>query len=247
MNHLAFFSISNASLPAQKVGEFTGISIAFAALGRLTRGVTTGGATAGAAVCFILMLAGGFAAFWALFAVFALTWIATRVGYHRKQQIGAAEALAGRDALQVLANLGTAAACAVIYTRFPNSWLFAAMAAALAEPAADTISSEIGQAMGGTPRLITNWKGVDPGTNGAVTSIGSVAGMIAALVVAFVFLAFRDVGRFSFVVIAVSGIAGMIGDSILGATIEGRGPIGNNAVNFMSTVIAALIALLIVA
>ena len=121
------------------------------------------------------------------------------------------------------------------------------MAAALAEPAADTISSEIGQAMGGTPRLITNWKGVDPGTNGAVTSIGSVAGMIAALVVAFVFLAFRDVGRFSFVVIAVSGIAGMIGDSILGATIEGRGPVGNNAVNFMSTVIAALIALLIVA
>ena len=34
------------------------------------------------------------------------------------------------------------------------------MAAALAEAAADTVSSEMGQALGGTPRLITSWRKV---------------------------------------------------------------------------------------
>ena len=245
MNCLAVLSIASASLPAQKAGEFACISVAFAALGRLTRGVTTGGAIAGAVVCFALMLGGGFAAFGALFTVFALTWIATRVGYHRKQQIGAAEARAGRNALQVLANLGTAAACAIIYTRLPNPWLFAAMAAALAEPAADTVSSEIGQAMGGTPRLITNWREVAQGTNGAITTVGTAAGAFAAIVVAFVFWAFGDVGRSSFVVIAASGIAGTIADTVLGATVEGHGRLGNNAVNFISTLAAAVLAWLI--
>jgi uncharacterized membrane protein len=37
----------------------------------------------------------------------------------------------------------------------------------------------------------------------------------------------------------------MMADSVLGATIEGRGPVGNNAVNFISTIIAAASAVLL--
>jgi len=37
----------------------------------------------------------------------------------------------------------------------------------------------------------------------------------------------------------------MIADSVLGATFERRGSIGNNAVNFTSTAIAALLAFLV--
>src|SRR5581483_3676955 len=120
----------------------------------------------------------GLRGFAALFTVFAFTWLATRIGYARKQRLGTAEARAGRNALQVLANLGTAAVCALLYIHFPNPAIFVAMAAALAEATTDTVSSEIGQAMGGTPRLITTWQKVGRGTNGAITGIGTAAGAV---------------------------------------------------------------------
>jgi uncharacterized protein (TIGR00297 family) len=245
MNHLA---AGTGILPAgsmQKLWLFAALSGIFALVGRVVRGVTSAGAITGALVCFVLLWAGGVSAFAALLAVFLLTWLATRFGYRRKEHLGIAESRRGRNALQVLANLGSATACALLYARFPNPWVFAAMAAALAEPAADTISSEIGQVFGGTPRLITTSQRVSPGTNGAVTGIGTAAGAIAAMVVAFVFLGFGEIGRASFFVVALSGVAGMIGDSLLGATVEGRARLGNNAVNFISTIIAATIAFLL--
>ena len=58
-----------------------------------------------------------------------------------------------------------------------------AMGAALAEAAADTVSSEIGQAVGGVPRLVTNWKLAPSGTDGAITLAGTAAGVVAAIAV----------------------------------------------------------------
>ncbi|HZQ18806.1 MAG TPA: DUF92 domain-containing protein [Terriglobales bacterium] len=246
MSHLAVFRQIPAILEAQKILIFASISSLFAVFGRLVRGVTTGGAIAGAVVCFVLLCSAGLRGFAALFTVFAFTWVATHIGYARKQRLGTAEARAGRNTLQVLANLGTAAGCAAVYTQFPNPRIFVAMAAALAEAAADTVSSEIGQAMGRVPRLITSWREVARGTNGAITGIGTAAGAIAAVAVAFVFFAFGDFGRVSLLVVAFSGTAGMFADSFLGATIEGRRGIGNNAINFFSTVFAAIVAFLIV-
>lgn len=246
MSYLAVIREMPSVVGGHKLWIFAAISVLFAAFGRLVRGVTSGGAIAGAAVCFALLWGAGASGFAGLFAVFALTWLCTRAGYRRKEHLGTAEARSGRDAVQVLANLGTAAACALIYAQFPNSWLFAAIAAALAEPAADTVSSEIGQAMGGVPRLVTNGRKVPHGTNGAITVIGTAAGACAAIIVAFVFFIFGDVGRFSFAAIALSGVVGMMADSLLGATIEGRARLGNNAVNFISTIVAAIVAFVIV-
>jgi uncharacterized protein (TIGR00297 family) len=245
MNSLPGIGEISTSPNAHRFLIFALASFVFAVFGRLLRGVTSGGAVAGAAVCFVLLWAAGLSGFAALFTVFVLTWLSTRIGYARKQRSGTAEARSGRDALQVLANLGIAAGCAAIYSQFPNPLIFTAMAAALAEAAADTVSSEIGQAMGGAPRLITTGQRAKPGTNGAITITGTVAGAIAAVIVAFVFFAFGEVGRFSFSVIVFSGIAGMIADSLLGATIEGHGRIGNNVVNFISTLVAAMLAFLI--
>ncbi len=231
---------------AARCAEFAAISAIFALLGRVVRGVTTGGAVVGAMICFALLWAGGFAAFAALFTVFLLTWASTRVAYTRKQSFGTAEARSGRNAFQVLANLGVSAGCAVVYARFPNPWVFAGMAAALAEAAADTVSSEIGQALGGTPRLVTTWRPVVQGANGAITWIGTLAGGLAAMVVAMVFYLSGALGRGSFVGIAFAAVAGMTADSLMGATVEGHGWIGNNTVNFLSTLVAAIIAFIIV-
>jgi uncharacterized protein (TIGR00297 family) len=246
MKHLVMFALLSVGRPAVKLGEFAAISVAFAVLGSVVRGVTGGGAAAGALVCFALLLGGGSAAFAALFVVFLLTWIATRIGYGRKQHLGTAEERAGRNALQVLANLGVAAGCSLLYTRFPNPWVFAAIAGALAEPAADTVSSEIGQALGGVPRLITTWQKVAHGTNGAITWVGTLAGAVAATLVAVVFAALAGLGWPSLVPIVVAATAGMIVDSWLGATLETREILGNNAVNLCSTILGAILAALLI-
>jgi len=228
-----------------RIGIFASISLLFSIFGRLVRGVTGGGAIAGAAVCFLLLWAAEGRGFLALVTVFLLTWLSTRAGYARKQGLGTAEASSGRNALQVVANLGTAAACAALYTQVGSPRVFLAMAAALAEPAADTVASEIGQAVGGAPRMITSWRKAKPGANGAISAMGTAAGAAAALAVALVFCAWGGPGGFSVVVIAFSAIAGMIADSVLGATLEGPRRLGNNAVNFLSTLLAAVLAFLI--
>jgi len=246
MNHLADYSCTLLLNSAQKTVAFAALTLLFAALGRFVRGVTTGGAVAGAVVCFALLWAAGLGAFAALLTVFLLTWIATRIGYSRKQHLGTAEAGTGRDALQVLANLGTAAGCAVLYATFrPDPRLLIAMSAGLAEAAADTVSSEIGQALGGTPRLITTWRTVASGTDGAITLAGTLAGAVAAVAVASVCALARIFEWKLLAVCAGVGVAGMIFDSLLGATLERRRALGNNAVNLASTIVAAVLAFLL--
>jgi uncharacterized protein (TIGR00297 family) len=239
MHHLAYISWVFSSLTFGKLWIPALISIIFAGFGRAVRGVTSSGTVAGALICFALLAGTGWRGFAALFVVFLLTWAATRFGYPRKQRLGTAEPSSGRNAAQVFANLGVAAICALIYaTLWRDPRLLVAIGAALAEAAADTVSSEIGQAVGGVPRLVTNWKPAASGTDGAITLAGTAAGLAAAIGVSLTGIA----GWRAAPICAAAGILGMIADSFLGATLERRGFMGNNAVNFSSTAIAALIA-----
>ena len=77
------------------------ITLAFALLGRLTHGVSTSGAIAGALLAF-LMAARDLRIFWVLLVVFALTLVATRLGSSRKRQLRIAESGSGRSASQVI-------------------------------------------------------------------------------------------------------------------------------------------------
>src|SRR5271165_1353732 len=124
------------------------IAIGFALVARFMGAVTDGGAIAGVLVAFVLMLAAGFAGFLPLLALFLLTVISTRWGYARKQRLGVAERRRGRRTSQVIANLGAAAVCALpaIWFQELSPVLLAGSMAALAEAAADTVSSELGQA-----------------------------------------------------------------------------------------------------
>lgn len=245
MNSLAINAIAGLMVEPLKIWLFVAVTAIFAAFGRAIRGVTTSGAIAGAAVCFALMWGAGVSGFAGLCAVFLLTSLATRFGYARKQSLGTAEKPAGRSAAQVLANLAVAASCALFYaTIWRDSRLLLAMCAALAEAAADTVSSEIGQCVGATPRLVTSWNKVLVGTDGAVTVSGTLAGIAAALVVSLVFALTGAIPLHSFLGCAVAGVAGTFADSLLGATLERARLIGNNAVNFASTLCAAILAFL---
>jgi uncharacterized protein (TIGR00297 family) len=235
------------------------ITLAFAVAGWAAGGVTPGGAVAGFVVAFALLLFLGWGAFATLLAVFVLTWIATRTGYARKQKLGVAERRRGRrNAGQVLANIGIAAACALAVkgrrdfiilsgTSLDIPFLARLCAvAALCEAGADTVSSECGEAWSDSAYLITSFARVPGGTNGAITLAGTAAAIAAALVTAAVAVAFRLLPNWRIgAVAAAGGFAGTFVDSLLGATLENRGLLNNNAVNLASTVSAAAIAIAI--
>jgi uncharacterized protein (TIGR00297 family) len=219
------------------------LTLAFATLARSMRGVTNWGALAGAVSCFVLYLGGGPGGFAALITVFSLAWVTTRIGYQRKQKLGIAERREGRKASQVLANLGVAAACSALSLVGPHRALFLlAMAAALSEAAADTVSSELGQAFGDKPRLVTNWRSVPPGTDGGVSLIGTSAGVVAAGIVSSVCVLSGLLTWRWLPVSAGAAVLGMVADSFLGAWLERRRLVNNDSVNFLGTLIAALAA-----
>jgi uncharacterized protein (TIGR00297 family) len=221
------------------------VATGFAVLARLMGAVSDGGALAGVLVAFVLMLAAGPAGLIPLATVFLLTVVTTRVGYSRKLRLGVAERRRGRTASQVLANLCVAALCAlpVLWLpRFSEVLLLAAMAA-LAEAAGDTVSSELGQATAHSAYMITDFRPAAIGTNGAISVEGTLSGCIAASIVAWVSSFAGIVPWQRTPIVAVAGVAGMLLDSILGATWENVGKMGNDSVNFVSTAFAADLAL----
>jgi uncharacterized protein (TIGR00297 family) len=111
--------------------------------------------------------------------------------------------------------------------------------AALAEAAADTVSSEIGQVLGGTPRMLTTLRRVPPGTDGAVSLAGTLAGVLAAGVIAAIGTLTLGLPWSSGVLVWLGGVFGLFFDSLLGATLERKGWLNNDAVNFLSTAGAA--------
>jgi len=192
-------------------------------------------------------------------AVSLLAFFATRVGRREKEWLGLAEARRGRSAAQVAANLGIAA---MVSSGPVQSWLvdsglvrgtlaplpvFGLGLAALAEAAADTVSSEIGQVLGGRPRMITTWRAVEPGRDGAVSAVGTLAGVAAAMTVAGLGTWALRGDRNLFWIGSAGGVFGLFFDSLLGATLEEWGWLNNDAVNYLSTASAAVFALLMLA
>ena len=227
------------------------------------RSATPGAALAGAAIAASLMFATvSFpylpwkTALVPVLAVLVMTSLATRVGQKRKQSLGTAESKRGRAASQVAANLGVAALASnglALSWMLKQSWLPAAKAfpaaafciglAALAEAAADTVSSELGQVFSGCPRMITTFRKAEPGVDGAISVGGTLAGIAAGGVVAGSGAWALDLGWRMFALTWTAGVFGLFFDSLLGATLEQRSWVNNDAVNFLSTVSAAGVAL----
>jgi uncharacterized protein (TIGR00297 family) len=132
-----------------------------------------------------------------------------------------------------------------LFALLRSSILLIAAAAALAEAAADTASSEIGEAASDQARLITTFKFVAAGTDGGITPSGTIAGLIASLMVAGCCVLVRLIPTSAVWLVSLSGWLGMLLDSLLGALLERRQLLNNDAVNLLGTFSAAVIALLL--
>ncbi|HUN87105.1 MAG TPA: DUF92 domain-containing protein [Terracidiphilus sp.] len=193
-------------------------------------------------------------------AVSVLAHIATRIGRGKKEQMGIAERRRGRTASQVAANLGIAALVSselaqslladggwLSHSAPSHSPVFALGIAALSEAAADTVSSELGQILSSQPRMITTLKKAAPGVDGAISWEGTVAGIIAAGIVSALGAWSLRGDETLFVIGWAGAVLGLFFDSLLGATLERRGWLNNDAVNFLSTASATCFALIVIA
>jgi len=204
----------------------------------------------------LTLVLGGAGWFATLIAFFGLGGLSTKYKYDVKARRGVAEDnegargsgnVLGNSAVALLALLGFAAAqTELVPVTAPFRYAFAG---SLAAAMSDTLSSEIGGVFD-RPRLVTSLEVVEPGTDGAVTWQGEVAGVAGGLAIAAIALGTElvPVGVAGAGIVVLAGVVGMTVDSLLGATMEGSW-LGNQGVNFLATLsgaaTGALLALLL--
>jgi len=187
----------------------------------------------------------GWPGFIVLFAFFFLGSLATKVGYKEKAARGIAQDKGGRRGARNAVAKGTVGAVAALAAAL-TPWgdlLRVAFAASFATAAADTVSSEIGKRYGKTAYLATNFRRVEPGTEGAVSLEGTLAGIAGAALLALVAW---GAGLLSPAGAVAAGIAGVVGnylESVAGSLVAGGHGQGqgleNEVMNFFNTLVGA--------
>lgn len=162
-----------------------------------------------------------------------------------KQDAGLAQENDGRRTVgQVLANGGTGGVLGILAVLFPQQKdaFLLLMAAAFSSAAADTVSSELGSVYGRKFYDVLTLKKGRRGDDGVISAEGLLFGIGGSLAVAVVYAVSRK-WNFDCCLIVMAGTVGNLADSYLGATVERKGVMGNDAVNFLNTVVAALMML----
>jgi len=195
------------------------------ALGALAvRGVDRSGALVGWLLGTLLFAFGGWRGYLMLVSLFVLGTSATRAGHRRKSRLGIAQEDGGRrGARHALANTGVGVAAAVLAVATPHRELFTlALVAAFATATCDTASSEIGQAYGRRHVLATRWRIVEPGTEGAVSLIGTLGGLVGAILVSAVAAAIGLIPWAAAPAVVIGAFVGTAVESLIGSTAAGR-------------------------
>jgi len=162
--------------------------------------------------------------------------ISTKYKYELKMRRGMAEDRSGRRSYNNVFGNGLVPLCSsILYGVSGNDVFRMIFLSSLSTVTADTLGSEIGGTSSAEPRMITNMKKVPHGTNGAVTPLGELATFLGALLISSTSFFLGTSGENEILLILLSGFLGAHVDSILGATIENRGMIGNSGVNLLSS------------
>ncbi|XP_065718757.1 transmembrane protein 19 isoform X1 [Patagioenas fasciata] len=206
------------------------------------------GALGGLVVGFILTVA-NYSFFTSLLVFFVTSSKLTKWKKDIKKQIDSEYKEGGqRNWVQVISNGGVPTELALLYMiengpgeipidfskEYTASWMCLSLLGALACSAGDTWASEIGSVMSKSkPRLITTWKKVPVGTNGAITLVGLVSSLLGGMAVGIayfitqlIFVTDLEISAPQWPVIVFGAAAGLLGsivDSYLGATMQYSG------------------------
>ena len=211
----------------------------------LLRVVRPSGALAGGLVGALVLGLGGWGAYALLWAFFAGGTLATRFGRKRKEAMGKAEPAGGRrGAENVLANCSVAAflvACAAL-TPPVAPLLHLAAAAAFATALMDTVGTEVGQAVRTPTVLLPDFRRVPPGTDGAVSIAGTLAGLLAAALLGVLGAALGLYASSRVPVVVAAAFAGTVVESLLGRDGAPWRVTNGHVLNFLNTLAGAATA-----
>jgi uncharacterized protein (TIGR00297 family) len=212
--------------------------------GYRARTVSMSGAVAGAAIGTVVYATTGWRGWTLLFVTFVAASVTSRLGLRRKSLLGIAEERGGRrGAGNAIANTVAAAVASLLAVAGPTDAARLAFAAALVAGGSDTIASEIGKAWGRRTYSVTTLQRVAAGTPGAMSLEGTVAGLVGAFALATIAAALGfAAGGGAILLIVGAATAGSLIESGLGATLESPGILNNDALNFINTSAAALLA-----
>lgn len=183
----------------------------------------------------------------------------TRIGMEKKEAAGIAEKRSGaRGPENVWGSALTGALCClgVLGLRWliPDSTvtvlaidlLMLGYVASFSTKLSDTCASEVGKAYGKRTFLITTLKSVPPGTEGAISLEGTVAGLVAALAMAMVGWAVGLMDSIGLLWCAIAAFIATNLESVIGATWQGKIHwLTNEVVNFINTLIGAMVAMML--
>ena len=207
------------------------LGVIMAVGGYWKRALSQSGALAAAFVGTIVFGVGGWAWGVLLVAFFVASSALSFYNPRRKAEVAAEKFDKGsrRDWAQVIANGGWATLLALMMWQRPTPWLFVAFVGTMATVTADTWATELGTLSRTPPRLITTGREVPPGTNGAVSALGTMAALVGGLFIGTLAYLLAQWGAISPLTLnplwlpsiaAVSGLAGAFTDSLLGATVQ---------------------------
>jgi uncharacterized protein (TIGR00297 family) len=176
--------------------------------------LTVSGALAGVGVGACIFVGAGWRGFAALVTFFVTSTLLARVGRAAKAATKREFSKGDRrDAWQVLANGGVAAAAALGMLADPR--LGAALLGALATANGDTWATELGVLSRGEPISLVSGRRVARGTSGAVSGLGMAATAAGAALIGAVYE-----GAGGAIAGAIAGTIGALADSLLGATLQ---------------------------
>lgn len=186
-------------------------------------------------------------------AYFVIGTAVTKLKMAQKEALGVAEKRKGRRGPgSVIGSSAAGCVCAMlsIYgvggTAFLSLWQLG-FVASFCTKLSDTVSSEIGKAYGKTTYLVTTFKVVPRGTEGAMSVEGTFAGLLASSVLAYVGCVMGEVNALEAVICVVASQIANLGESMIGAVLqdkEGFKWLNNDAVNVINISLGSILAVL---
>ncbi|KAK3161836.1 hypothetical protein QOZ80_1BG0082130 [Eleusine coracana subsp. coracana] len=242
-----------ASPPTWRSAAASNLAIFVAGSPVLLSGLSASGFVAAYLLGTLTWRAFGIPGFLLVVAYFVVGTAVTKLKIKQKEAMGVAEKRGGRRGPgSVVGSSAAGCVCALlsIYnvggTTLAQLWKLG-FVASFCTKLSDTVSSEIGKAFGRTTYLVTTFKIVPRGTEGAISVEGSVAGILASGFLAAVGYLLRQVDMQQGAICIIASQIANYGESYIGATLqdkEGFEWLNNDIVNVLNISIGATLAVL---
>jgi uncharacterized protein (TIGR00297 family) len=211
----------------------------------LFKKLTLPAALTGGIIGFLVFAGTGYMGIVMMATFFIAGTVATSWKSKLKAALGVAESHTGRrNAIQVLANAGVAAVIGLLSLLHPTYGLYFQLMIGVCFSAAtaDTLSSELGTVYGRRFYNIMTLRRDKRGLDGVISLEGTFFGLAGSMLIAAIYGVTMGGWTDGIWVIVLCGTFGNLADSVMGATLERKGRLSNDAVNFLNTLSAVLLA-----